>query len=63
MCCDPQHSAGRFHDAEAQAPTLIVLDPHQHSVQSVEITWPSGTHQRLTDITADQVLLVEEPPQ
>jgi len=31
------------------------------SVESVEIQWPSGTKQVLSDIKADQILTVEEP--
>ena len=33
----------------------------EKSVKQVEIRWPSGTVQRLTDVRADQVLKVEEP--
>jgi len=30
-------------------------------IPEIEIRWPSGTVQKLTDVAADQVLLVEEP--
>lgn len=30
-------------------------------VQSIEIDWPSGAHQKLEQVAADQILLVEEP--
>jgi hypothetical protein len=32
-------------------------------VRSLEIRWPSGTVQRLTDVKADQTLVVKEPSQ
>ena len=33
----------------------------EKTVRLLEITWPSGTVQRLTDIAADQILTVREP--
>jgi hypothetical protein len=33
----------------------------ERSAASIEIRWPSGTIQTLTDVAADQVLRVEEP--
>ncbi len=30
-------------------------------VQSIDVLWPSGIHQRLTDIKADQILKISEP--
>jgi len=31
------------------------------SVQKIEITWPDGTKQMLTDVAADQILTIKEP--
>jgi len=30
-------------------------------IASIEIRWPSGTVQQLTDVKVDQILRVEEP--
>jgi hypothetical protein len=28
----------------------------------LEVVWPSGVHQQLTDVAADRVITIEEPP-
>ncbi|MDP9037782.1 MAG: CRTAC1 family protein [Acidobacteriota bacterium] len=33
------------------------------TVRSVEVLWPSGIHQRLNDVRADQILTLDEPKQ
>jgi hypothetical protein len=32
------------------------------AADTVEVLWPSGTVQRLTNVKADQILQVDEPP-
>ena len=34
---------------------------HETVIRSVEIKWPSGCEQTLSDVVADQVLRVQEP--
>jgi hypothetical protein len=34
---------------------------HDKSAESIEIRWPSGTVQRLSKISADRIVRVEEP--
>ena len=31
------------------------------TVQKIEIAWPSGTKQTLTDVAANQILTIKEP--
>ena len=63
-------AGSRAWTAEARCPTSYVFqqDPRLHfglgtaaSVDRVEVRWPSGQTQVLTNLPADQVLRVEEP--
>jgi hypothetical protein len=63
-------SGGRTQCAEARCPTsyLFQQDPRLHFgladaalVDRIELRWPSGETQRLTNILADQILKVTEP--
>ena len=63
-------AAGRVWVAEARCPTSYVFqqDPRLHfglgaaaQVDRIEVRWPSGQTQALTNVPTDQILRIEEP--
>jgi hypothetical protein len=63
-------AAGRMWVAEARCPTSYVFqqDPRLHFglgaaalVDRIEVRWPSGQTQTLTNVPTDQILRIEEP--
>jgi len=65
-------AGGRVYSAQHRCPTTYVFqsDPRLHfglgtatRVERIEIRWPSGQVQTLTDVPADQILKIREPGQ
>lgn len=64
------HGGGRTWHAEARCPTSYVFqqDPRLHfglggvtRIDRLEVRWPSGQTQTLTDVAVDQILQLREP--
>jgi len=56
-------SKGGMSYCSSQDPRIYFGLANHTRVDRIEITWPSGTHQMLVDVSADQVLTIKESTQ